>query len=69
MQGFGHSCLREVGSQHSSLVNLRDVPSSFTISGRMYPIESLHYNLNLDVLESISIYTTFGGFPVIHCVA
>ena len=34
----------------------------------MYTIESLHHSLNFDVLGFTSIYTTFGGFPIVYCV-
>ena len=53
----------------SNILDLMDGPSSFTTSGGMYTIESLHYSLDLDVLKFISVCTAFGGFPGVHCAA
>ena len=48
-----------------------DDPSSFTTSGGMYTIESLHDNLNLDALMFSNSYPSAPllEVPVVHCAA
>ena len=50
---------------------LMDDPSSFTTSGGMYTIESLHDNLNLDALMFSNSYPSAPllEVPVVHCAA